>query len=385
MSKGGRPPAAPDYIGAAREQGRQNLDAIRLGAALNRVNQVTPYGSVSYSRGVAQPAQPSSGLPSPGGKAPPAGDGGGKDPPGFVQHHGLFGDVAGAVQGQVAQQGQQPSTSGTTGFDPAQDQWTQTVSLSPNQQRIFDQSEGNQLDLGRIAGLRLGQVGNQGAFTLDGLPSRVSGVQGSNFERDVGAPSGEARSRAEDAVYRSATRQLDPQFQQREEQSRTRLINQGLREGSEAWNTEMGNLSRERDAAYGDARDRAIMAGGAEASRSLSDDLSRAGFANQTESQRFAQALQNAQLQNDSRAVGLDERILERDVPLREFMSLYGGGYNSPMEAPGIAQAGTPQPGDYQGAVGQQYGAQADLYNWNQQRNAQNMQSILQLAALFAG
>ena len=126
------------------------------------------------------------------------------------------------------------------------------------------------------------------------------------------------------------------------------------------------------------------MAGGAEASRSLSDDLSRAGFSNQTEAQRFGEALTNAQLQNEGRTGELNERLTERDVPLREFLSLYGGGYNSPFQSPGVAQAGTPQAGDVQGAVGQQYGAAADQYNAQQARNSQNVNAMLQLAALFA-
>lgn len=49
MSGGGSPPAQPDYVGAAREQGRWNLEAARTGARLNRVNQVGPGGSVTYS------------------------------------------------------------------------------------------------------------------------------------------------------------------------------------------------------------------------------------------------------------------------------------------------------------------------------------------------
>lgn len=316
---GGRPPAAPDYVGAAREQGAQNLEAIRAGAALNRVNQTNPYGSTTYSQDPNNP-----------------------------------------------------------------DRYTQNTSLSGNQQRILNQSEGNQIDLGKVAGLRLNQVGGQGDFNLQGLPGQVTNVQGSNLQGNVGAASPEQRMRAEQAVYDSATRQLDPQFSQREEQTRAALVNSGVREGSEAWNNEMGNLNRERESAYGDARDRATMAGGAEASRMLQDDLSRTGFSNQAESQRFAQGLQNAQLQNEGRATGVNERLTERDVPLREFMSLYGGNYASPFDPGAAPNAGTPQAGDVQGAVGQQYNAQSDIYNWNQQRNAQNTNQMLQLAALFA-
>lgn len=47
----GRPetPATPDYSGAARETAAGNLDAARAAVASNRVNQVTPYGSLSYA------------------------------------------------------------------------------------------------------------------------------------------------------------------------------------------------------------------------------------------------------------------------------------------------------------------------------------------------
>lgn len=47
--KGSAPPP-PDYSGAARETAAGNLDAARAAAAANRVNQVTPYGNLTYSR-----------------------------------------------------------------------------------------------------------------------------------------------------------------------------------------------------------------------------------------------------------------------------------------------------------------------------------------------
>jgi hypothetical protein len=42
-------PAAPDYSGAARETAAGNLEATRAAAAANRVNQVTPYGNLTYT------------------------------------------------------------------------------------------------------------------------------------------------------------------------------------------------------------------------------------------------------------------------------------------------------------------------------------------------
>lgn len=390
---GGRPPASPDYIGAANAQGQQNLNAIRTGAALNRVNQVTPYGSVTYSRGGGGGSQqpqtitnggvPVYGIPGAGGGANPAPTGptGPKGGP-RVQSGPFPPELLELMRGAQ----QHPAPSGGDQYDTSQDQWTQTTQLSPEQQRIFNQGQTNQIDLGRIAGLRLGQVGNAGDFNLNGLPSQVNGVEQGPLNGDVGLPGAEQRTRAEDAIYNSAKRQLEPQFDQRENATRSRLINSGVREGSEAWNTELGNLGRERESAYGDARDRSIVGGGAEASRMLQDDLSRTGFANQTEGQRFAQALQNAGLQNQGRSAGVNERLTERQVPLNEFMSLFGGGGGggSPLNPPGVPSAGTPAPGDLQGAMGQQYGASVDQYNARQQQNAQNTNSLLALASIFA-
>lgn len=377
---GGKAPKAPDYIGAAREQGVQNLAAIRTGAALNRVNQVTPYGRVTYSHGAGAPTT----QPQHYGGMPPTSIPGGGTISNFGGNSGgSGGGVVGDVLSQVAVRAANNMGSGPA-YNP-QDEWTQTVELSPDQQAILDASESNQIDLGRIAGMRLGQVGNQGAFSFAGLPGQVSNVEQSNFQTEVGLPGAEQRQRAEDALYRSATRQLDPQFQQREDAMRSRLLNSGIREGTEAWNNEMGNFARERESAYGDARDRSINAGGQEASRMLSDELSRGQFGNNAQAQRFAQSLSNAELQNAGRATGASERLTERNLPLQEFLQMFGG--TSPaggINAPGVPQAGTPQPGDYQGAVGQQYGAQLDRYNARNAQANNTMNSLLTLGSIFA-
>jgi hypothetical protein len=46
---GGDAPPAPDYLGAAKETAAGNLEAARANAAANRVNQVTPYGNLTYN------------------------------------------------------------------------------------------------------------------------------------------------------------------------------------------------------------------------------------------------------------------------------------------------------------------------------------------------
>jgi len=52
--KGGSAPPPPDYTGAANATAAGNLEAARASAAANRVNQVTPYGTLTYTQ---QPTQ----------------------------------------------------------------------------------------------------------------------------------------------------------------------------------------------------------------------------------------------------------------------------------------------------------------------------------------
>ena len=44
------PPPPPDYASAARETAQGNIDAARLATAANRVNQITPYGNLTYTQ-----------------------------------------------------------------------------------------------------------------------------------------------------------------------------------------------------------------------------------------------------------------------------------------------------------------------------------------------
>ena len=42
-------PAAPNYTAAAQATAQGNLDAARAATAANRVNQITPYGNLTYT------------------------------------------------------------------------------------------------------------------------------------------------------------------------------------------------------------------------------------------------------------------------------------------------------------------------------------------------
>ena len=104
-------PAPPDYRAAAQETAAGNIEASRVATAANRVNQVTPYGNLTYA---------------------------------------------------------------VTGADPyGNPTWTATQTLSPAQQQLLDYQNQASLGLGRLAGQGLGYVENmlQTPFDVSKLPS----------------------------------------------------------------------------------------------------------------------------------------------------------------------------------------------------------------------
>lgn len=61
-----------------------------------------------------------------------------------------------------------------------------------------------------------------------------------------------------DAVYSEATRQLDPQFQSQENAFRQRMVNQGIQEGTPAFDSAYANFERSRNDAYASARNQSL-------------------------------------------------------------------------------------------------------------------------------
>gem|GEM_PF-780001 len=231
------------------------------------------------------------------------------------------------------------STDWTKGADGT---WTGNVSLSPEQQSIFDQQQSLQAGRTGLANTLLGSASDTLGTQADwsGLPAIGSGM--------------EARNRAEDAIYGRASSRLDPMWQQREDATRTRLYNQGLREGDAAYDTAMGNMGRERTDAYSQAMNSAIAGGGTEMSRQFGQDL-------QGRQQSIAEILQ------------------QRGSTLNELQALLSGQQVGMPQMPGFMGAGQAQTPNLLGAAGQTYGAGLDAYNAQQAQTQGLMQGGMSL------
>jgi hypothetical protein len=202
-------------------------------------------------------------------------------------------------------------------------QWQQTVSLNGG--------------LGESSNALQNQLAEQMRVPLDfnSLPELGTGES--------------ARKQTSDAAYSQAASRLDPQWQQTEERNRTRLLNQGLAEGSEAYNKAMDRLSQQRNDAYNQANFSAIREGTA-----------------------AGQALYNQNL--TSRNQKMQELLTARRQPLSELQALQGF-----TGMPGFSQAGQGQAPNLLSALLQQ--DQGALMRWQmaQQGQADTIGGIMDL------
>lgn len=200
-------PVAPDPMATAQAQAGVNKDAAIAQANLNRVDQVTPQGNLSYS----QIGTNSDGTP----------------------------------------------------------RYQQTQTLSPDEQTKYDQNNKVAMALNGLAINNVGRVADTQSkdFTFAGLTPQVTNI-GTNLPKLPGIDDFSADAkRVSDSVYGQAASRLDPQFTQGEGDIRSKLAAQGISENSDAYRRELDNFNRSKTDAYNQANFSAVQAGGDEQSR----------------------------------------------------------------------------------------------------------------------
>lgn len=214
MGKGGSAPPPPDYAGAAKATAAGDLEAARVAAAANRVNQYTPYGSLIYSQNR-----------------------------GFNQQGFDAATKEYQRQKAIAEQSDDPTTALSNIYAPnaadfytsgPDEGWAVTQTLSPEQQKLLDYQNQTSMGLGELTGTGLDYVKGmlKDPFTTKDLPS-------------LGIDAGQ--------TYQDAyMKRLAPQIQQSREQLNVSLANQGIPVGSEAWNrAQMNQANKENDLLLG--------------------------------------------------------------------------------------------------------------------------------------
>ena len=333
--KSPKAPAAPDPVATAQAQAAMNKETAIANAQLGNVDQYTPYGSLVYTQTGGNPVYNEEAYAK-------AMDAYSKSLENYTitQTTNRFGRTR-TSKPAIPQAPKREDFLISKGDVP---KFTSRITLSPEQQRLLDLTQQGDLGTAQLGLDQLGRISQSVStpFSYAGLPSYG--------ETDQTA----AAARAEEALMA----RMNPQFQRDEEALRTRLINQGIGQGSQAYQREMESFNQARN----DARTQAIISGQQFGSRELADALMR-------------------------RNQGIQEYTTQRNAPLNEYIALTGG---TQIQNPQFASAGSGgiKPVDYTGLVGDQYKAQLGQYNSRiaqQNANMQTAQQLLGMAGGFAG
>lgn len=315
-------PPAPDPVATARAQAEFNSQAARETAALNRVDQLTPQGDSRWRQA------------------------------------------------------------------PGTGQWENVVSYSPEQQRLYDASTQGQEIYARSALQQLGNVEGRLSqpFEYSG-PDITTNVQDRSGNLQYGVNLAQRPdytglgdpNQSREAVQQALLARINPDLERERAALESRLANQGITMGSQAWNTGMQDYSRQaNDARYG-----AILNAGDEQSRMFGLGMQQAGFGNdarmqqatfgnQAVQQAYGMDIGRATFGNQARQQSLQEQLALRAQPINEASALLTGGQVQNPQFNPVAQVGVQAP-DYAGGVGQNY---AGAVNWtngvNQRQGANN-------------
>ncbi|RAS13553.1 tail fiber domain-containing protein [Ensifer adhaerens] len=356
-------PKAPDPKATAAAQTSTNIGTAIANQTLGNVNQVTPDGALTYS-----------------------------------------------------QTGMTKWTDPTSGKVYDLPQYTATQTLSEAQQAIKNQSDKAETNLATLAADQSGKLNQLLGKPVDtsgapaagepssiGLPQYTGYSGGPNLQTDVGNAGNITKSydaSVDTTRYENALMErLNPQLERSRSSLETKLANQGLQPGSEAYNRAIDAATRQEN----DARLGAILNAGQEQSRLAGLARDQATFQNSAQAQNFQQALaaagfgndarqqafqnQNtttgannaladqrfnaeqakATAQNQARSQYLNELYAARNQPINEISSLLSG---SQVSNPNFVNAQGQQipTVDYAGLVNQDY--QNRLGAW-QQKQAQ--------------
>lgn len=320
------PPPAPNPADTINAQTAANKTTAIDNAALNRVNQYTPYGSSTYT---------TSGL-----------------------------DANGIPE------------------------YNQTVNLSPEQQQLYNMNTQGQISLGQTALGQLGNLQNAystpfsfGGPNVTGSVANSGNIQGRVNNGDYSAQI----KQAQDAAYKSQTQYLDPQFAQQGESLDAKLANQGLQVGDKAYDNSQDQFGRQKQAAYQGAQSAAVQAGDQEQNVLYGQDLSSGQFANSAQQQQFGQNLSAGNFNNAASAQSLSQALGLYNQPLNSYNALATGAQVANPTFNSVPTANVANT-DVGGITNQGYQNQMSAFNASQQgiNNLFSLGGSLGSAAILA-
>jgi hypothetical protein len=274
----------------------------------------------------------------------------------------------------------------TPEYDPTTGQmlnkWTQNTTLDPKSQHALD----SQLDLtsGRSdlanslfprAQNEFGSAMNWDNFSQAGGVPQTANYGDFNTNGLQGVDSSQKYSKdAGDAIYGQWENRMAPRMQQEMEQNDTKLRNQGLKPGDQAYDAAMQRMTQDQGDARTNAQYQATIGSGAEAQRMMGMDSANrqqqfgerttaAGIGDTRANNQFSQNTANSNLQTQQRQQQIAEAMQKRGFSLNEINAIISGQQVGMPTMPSFNQAGKADTTNYSGAANSQYNAALDASN----------------------
>lgn len=349
-------PAAPDYTGAAQQQAASSRDVTEQQTWANRPTINTPFGQQTWSN--------------------------------------------------------------TPTFDPTTgqylNQWTQNTNLTPEAQQALDSQMGLQQGRSDLAAGLLGRAQQEYGQPMDwsqfdqlaetpnqNLTDYGQGPDQANLQKNIGN-TGDYYNKAGDAIFNQWSARNEPQFQKDQDRMRTQLLNQGLREGDEAYKDAMNTQSQQQGDARNNASYQATIGAGQEASRMQGMDVNSGNFANQAAQQAFSnqltgsqysdtqraqqgqEGLQFANYQNQLRQQQIAEQMQQRGFSLNEINAILSGQQVGMPNMPSFNTAARSDATQYSNAAQQTGQHDLDVFNAQQQASQGLMSGVAGGAMMFS-
>ena len=435
MGKSSAAPPAPDYIGAAKQQGIDNLASAKQSNIMSNPNMYTPFGNqtVTYSNPTFDQASYDAALAKY--------NAGNVDRNSFMRQGDPNGDTT--TGATYFDQAGYDAANSKRGAAPTREAYTTgggvptvTQTLTPQAQQTLDSQQRVQTALAN-----LGERGISNAYATLSQPFTPTTTEIKHDFGGYGAVPladqyGLAQANTTADKYGLAQRQidtsgltqmptnsginaqqailsrLDPTIQAGDTSFKQALANQGLAPGTAAYDAAFRNREMSKNDLYNQAALQGINIDMAARQQGLNEQLSQAGLYNSAVGQNFGQgvtadqlanaaigqnfgqgitaqgqqynqALAKAQFQNTAQQQQLAQDLALRGQPINEVIGLMGGsqiqlpqfqGYQGTSVAPAPTFAGTQAQGQ---AALQNYGIQ-------QAGNNAGMQGITSLASSAA-
>jgi len=264
----------------------------------------------------------------------------------------------------------------TPQWDPATGQylntWTQNTNLTPESQEALDAQQRITAGRSGLAESLLGRSEDEFGEAMDW--SKFDELAGTPEAGNYGGAD-PYYQKSEDAIYNKFKNRMGPEFERQQDRLRTQLYNTGLKEGDQAYDTEMRKLREQQSDADEQAMFQSIIGSGADASRRQAMDLGAGG-------QRFGEQMQAANFQNTKRQQQIAEQLQRRGFSLNEINAILNGQQVGMPSMPGFNTAQRSE--GVQALNAAQLTGQANLDAFNaQQQGTQGMLSGLAGGAMM--